>query len=57
MTHIDCFICDGESIKKVTTRENQGDFFLCGKDACKEVLEYKLLNIGEKYFNGKKLLR
>ena len=37
-----CLICKKPAVKKVYTSANQGDFYLCEKDVCKEVLESEL---------------
>lgn len=43
----DCHICGSKAIKKVTTSESQGYFFICEKDVCKVVLKNKLFNLGK----------
>lgn len=40
-----CFICEKEATKRVTTTANQGDFYLCSNDKCKDTLEDQLMSI------------
>lgn len=47
MTHT-CFICSEEATKRITTTSNQGDFYLCNKSKCKEILEEQLLIINKR---------
>jgi len=39
-----CFICEDEATKRITTTANQGDFYLCSNDRCKEILEDQLMS-------------
>ena len=43
-----CFICSKEATKRITTTANQGDFYLCSNDKCKEILEDQLMALGRR---------
>ena len=47
MKHI-CFICGEDATKRITTSADQGEFYLCSNDKCKETLEDQLMSIARR---------